>query len=211
MRRLLFAGLSANTMVLMLAAASMLILKRGCGVSDTNALLFSFVQFAASALFSFVCGKIAGKVGPRKVIIGVCIAELMIPVLWILAPQEGIAMRIFAFAAFAVLGAASISLSNSQAHYFLQSVPAGSRVVGSMLSAMIMSVLAGIAGMLLAGFILGHIVTGSPETAMMEYKTYFMIVFFISIPGVLLQLWLKPLPIELRKPIARGIPRENHK
>ncbi|MGN1364818.1 MAG: MFS transporter, partial [Victivallis vadensis] len=87
-RRQIMAGFMVNLGVIMLVPVSMLALKRGYGVSDTDALMFALVQFTACAVMSFLSGKVAAVIGPRKTILIGYILLLSIGVLWLVAPAS---------------------------------------------------------------------------------------------------------------------------
>lgn len=82
--RLLASGFAVNLAVIMLIPISMLALKRGCGVSDTEALLFALAQFGASAGASFLSGRISNTIGPRRTLLYSYLLLLGAGVLWVI-------------------------------------------------------------------------------------------------------------------------------
>ncbi|MDR0932800.1 MAG: MFS transporter [Victivallales bacterium] len=196
--RLLWAGLSVNVAVITIMPISMLALKRGYGVSDTDALLYALAQFGACAVGSFVSGKISNAIGPRKAMLYNYILLLGAGVLWFVCPQE--LNRILMIFTFLLVGSTYIGTYNSVMHYFLQSVPSERHVSGSIFIAVVNGVGAGIIGMLLSGFLLDICDNFAPEgNPLYGYKTYFVIIAFLLTPGIWLIARLAPLPLEKRK------------
>ena len=68
--RQMIAGMCCNTVTIMIVPISMLTLKRGYGISDSVALLYSLVQFGASTVICGSLGKTADRFGGRLVTIG---------------------------------------------------------------------------------------------------------------------------------------------
>ena len=66
--RQMWAGFMVNLSIIMLAPISILAVKRGYGVSDTRAILFSLVQFGSAIPATVLTARISEKFGQRKVI-----------------------------------------------------------------------------------------------------------------------------------------------
>ncbi|MBS1370036.1 MAG: MFS transporter [Lentisphaeria bacterium] len=196
--RLLAAGFSINLAVIMLIPISMLALKRGCGVSDTEALLYALVQFGASAVASFLSGKVANTIGPRKTMLYAYTLLLAAGAVWLVAPAQF--NPYYMILPFLIAGSTYIGTTNSVTHYFLQTVPEERRVASSMFIAVINGAGAGIIGMLLAGTLLDFSAGFAPEgNALYGYRIYFAVSTLLLSAGVWVIGRLAPLPLEKRK------------
>ena len=195
-RRQIMAGFMVNLGVIMLVPVSMLALKRGYGVSDTDALMFALVQFTACAVMSFLSGKVAAVIGPRKTILFGYILLLSIGVLWLVAPASlnGFYMALPFFFA----GGTMVSMNNSVTHYFLQTVPPENRVAASMFVSVVTGACSGVVGMILAGFLLKLCIT-DPGDLLAGYRVYFLVAALLLSPGIWLISRLTPLSSEKRK------------
>ncbi len=196
LRRQLASGFTVNLGIIMMILVSMLALKRGYAVSDTAALLFAVGQFAACAVMSFVTGKIAAAIGPRKTMLHAYAAMLAIGLLWLVAPERlaGWYMMI----PFLLAGGSMVSMNNSVTHYFLQTIPPENRVAASIFISVTTGAGAGIAGMLLAGILL-KLCAGDPAAPLGGYRLYFLVATLLLLPGIRVIARLTPLPVEKRK------------
>lgn len=204
LRRLLLGSFVNNLSIVMLLPAMVLFVKKGYGVSDTGALLFSLIQFAASAGMSVAVVRISSRIGPRQTLIGAYTMMLLTALLWSLAPASPILAMPIATVLFALGGSIRVTADNSVTHYFLQTVPAERRVPASMLMNMATGVGAGALGMLLSGWLLHHLgvgieshVPGSDMIAV--YRRYFFIAFALLLLGLVPLLRMEPLPMEKRR------------
>ena len=180
-----------NLMNILIAPMSMLTLKRGYGISDTGALLFTLLQIVSSIIMSQLAGILAAKIGPRKVIIA-AFAALMIPVvLWIISPPE--MFLPLTVLPFVVIGSTSVAFNNSGTHYFLQAVPAKNRVGAAILNAVLSGAGAGAAGMVLAGGLIRLAGALIGENSFAVYRLYFIFVLLLLIPCFLQILRLRHL------------------
>ncbi len=197
LKRQILAGFIINLAIIMLVPVSMLTLKRGYRVSDTDALLYALVQFAAAAIVSFLSGKVAAKIGPRKTMLHAYGLLLLLGLLWVFAPAE----KSFTYLAlpFFLAGGASVALNNSVMHYFLQNVPPSKRVAASIFVSVVTGAGAGVVGMLLAGLLLRVFVPGESGGSLLNYQHYFLCATLLLLPGILAILRLTPLPQEKRK------------
>ncbi len=204
LRRLLLGSFVNNLSLVMLLPVTVLFVKKGYGVSDTGALLFSLLQFGASAGMSVAVVRVSSRIGPRQTLIGAYGAMLATAALWAIAPEtSGVAIP-FAALLFALSGSIRVTAENSVTHYFLQTVPAERRVPASMLMNMATGVGAGALGMLLSGWLLHRLGQGiespppGPEMIPL-YRHYFAIAFALLLPGLALLLRMEPLPMEKRR------------
>ena len=203
LRRLLMGSFVNNLSLVMLLPVTVLFVKKGYGVSDTGALLFSLLQFGASAAMSVAVVRISSRIGPRQTLIGAYGTMLATTILWSIAPETpGVAIPLAALL-FALAGSFRVTIDNSVTHYFLQTVPAERRVPASMLMNMATGVGAGAIGMLLSGWLLHRLGQGieSPTSSaemIPLYRRYFAIAFALLLPGLALLLRMEPLPMEKR-------------
>ncbi|MBR7144550.1 MAG: MFS transporter [Lentisphaeria bacterium] len=147
-RKLLPAMFTATLAQIMLGAVSMLCVKRGLGVSDRAALYFSLIQFLSCCGVSYLSAKLLRRIGPRKSIFMSFSVILTVGILWLLAPLK--MNYIYVTTIFILVGGAHIVNSNATTAYYLQITPDQFRVAASMLTSVVTSVLAGLAGMLLS-------------------------------------------------------------
>ncbi len=195
--RLLAGGFVINLAVIMLIPISMLALKRGYGISNTNALMFALVQMAASVLLSYVIVKATRKLGPRRIMIVTYLFMLLIGLLWMLAPAKF--NWLYLIFPFILCGGTYVSMTNSMIHYFLQIVEEERRVAASILIAIVTGAGAGIAGMLIAGGLLAAIERLTDKLQSPDpYKVYFIAATILLLPGLCVLSSMKPLPVEKR-------------
>lgn len=174
LRRLIGACFMINLAIIMMVPVSMLAVKRGYLVSDTQALLFSLVQFLSAAVFSFTSGRLVKRFGARTMIKAGYWALLSIAVLWAAAPRQ--LSYCYAPLIFIPAGGAGVVAGNAVLHYFLAAMPIRIRVAASMLMAVITGVGPGVAGMLLSGGIFKGIARiGENWEPLSTFKVYFLL------------------------------------
>ncbi len=172
-RRLILVMFTINLAIIMLGPVSMLGVKRGYGVSDTQALFFSLVQFCAAAVFSFTSGRLVKKLGARKVIQISFWGLLAVSLLWMAAPYG--LFYLYASLIFVPVGGAAVAANNAALRYFLAVTPQRLRVAGSMLMAVVTGVGPGVLGMLLSGGIFRWIANYSENWEPLSvFKVYFV-------------------------------------
>lgn len=202
LRRLLLCGFAINLAVIMVMPISVLVVKNGYGMSDSQTLVFTLMQFATSAAMSFAVGKATEKIGPRKAMIVAFIVLLCLMTLWVIAPFSGAWVTTCCTVVFLLMGTCRVSLDNAMTHYFLQTVKPGVRVAASILLNTITGVFAGVAGMALSGGLLSFLQrdSGNSDVAIFNtYRTYFLVAFALLAPGIAFILRLEPLPMEKRR------------
>ncbi len=193
--RQLIAGFSINLGVIMLIPISMLALKRGYGVSDTQALLYALVQFGSSAVASFVYGKIDRWLGSRRTLLYAFLFLIAIGPIWMLAPTEF--HPIYMLLPFVLAGATSVITLNAMTHYFLQTVPEKRQVSCSMFIWAINGAGSGVIGMILAGMLLDFSVRFNVNESLIPgYHFYFGLAFLLLVGGGWTILRLPLLPFE---------------
>ena len=191
-RKLLLAMFTSYLAVIMLGASSVLSIKRGYGVSDTAALYFSLIQFVAAAVFSYCFGKFTRYVGSRGgIFIGYGML-LAVALLWLLAPYQR--SYLFSSIIFMIIGAAGVICSNALVTYYLQITPERLRVAASMLTSIVTSVGAGVAGIVLSSLIFKCIAnSGEDWQPLNRFKLYFAVSFVIL---AILSVFIWRLPAE---------------
>lgn len=156
LRRQICAGFMVNLAIIMMAPIAILTMKRGYGVSDTQAILFSIVQFASSIAATQISGKITEKIGPRKVAIYSYMLIFPICLFWLFAPAAVSSVWMWGLFAlpFILIGAMMVSAQNAMVHYFLMAVPKERQVASSMFISVVTGAAAGVTGMFVAGGLL---------------------------------------------------------
>lgn len=194
-RSQLLTGFILNLSGILTGPIGMLTLKRGYGVSDTKALLFTLAQFALSVVMSQLMGKISGKLGPRRVVVTGFGIQISLCLFWIFAPVEFHWQ--YVICPFLIGSGVGICVGNAMTHYFLQTIPVKSRVASSMTLAVATGAGAGVAGMVLAGTLVKWAgVIAGPE-GLGLYRLYFgAVLLFLLIPGFFL---VRMLPAPHRK------------
>ncbi|MEA4863105.1 MAG: hypothetical protein AB7F40_05840 [Victivallaceae bacterium] len=195
--RMFAAGFVCNLGVIMIVPVSMLTLKRGFGVSDAKALLFSLVVFLFCIIASKPVALLSSRFGPRKVIIVSYLVLMGAGSLWIAAPSES--HWYFEWLPFALIGTAAIGTGNAMTHYFLQVVKRDQLVTASILSALISSAGAGAFGMALAAglmWLCGRMLPDAEQLTV--YRLYFGIALAMLIPAYRVIANMLPLPVERR-------------
>ena len=196
--RQIYAGFMVNLSIIMLAPISILAIKRGYGVSDTRAILFSVIQFASASAATQLSGRITERIGPRKVAIYAYFMNLLVCLVWIAAPSSlhtaGWRWLIFLLP-FIVVGMTTVSMQNAMIHYFLMSVPKPKQVASSMFINVATGAAAGVTGMFLAGFLLkyGERFAGQNAPPENAFRFYFAAAGVIFLLGGWLVIRLVPV------------------
>ncbi len=175
--RQLMAGFAINLSIILTVPISMLALKRGCGVNDVHALLYSIIQFAGSIAAGLGMGKFVSKVGPRRrALVGFSL-YLIIALFWVFFRGDKNSWLLCI--PFLLAGTAGMITGPAMQHYFLMSIPVENQVASSMMLAICTGAGAGIVGMVLGPLLLalagGNAVAGGMEL----YRRYFFLVFFV--------------------------------
>ena len=171
-RKLLPAMFTVTLSLIMIGAVSMLCVKRGLGVSDKAALYFSLIQFLSCCGVSYLSATVLRRFGARKSLFMSFGVILAVGVLWLAAPLQ--MNYIYVSILFVLIGGASVTSMNATTTYYLQITPEKFRVAASMLTSVVTSVLAGVAGMFLSSnafrVIDAKLITWEP---MNRFKVYF--------------------------------------
>ena len=194
--RLILANAAVNMALIMIAPISMLALKRGYGIDDHLALLYSLFLSLASACSSFLNSPLARKFGPRKVAIGAFLMLLMVPVMWIFAPSS--CVPLFCCLLFLVQGGGAVSANVALTQYFIQTVAMERQVAASMFLSIASYVGASLCGLGLNSLLLKIFVSPVPEFH--QFRWYFAFALLILGPCTLLLKRLPPLsPAQRRR------------
>ena len=180
--KLMLAWFLANLANIMIIPMSLLTLKRGYGVSDTTAILFSLCQFLTMIGMSYSCGPLVKKNGPRKVIIFSYLLFFPVAVFWILFPAADWLTGwkwLLMLLPFILQGTATVIFSNAFTNYFLMAVPKEKQVGTSLLYSLVTGATAGIIGMFLAPLMLKLAkYLAADYSPLAEYRFYFSIALF---------------------------------
>ncbi len=188
-RRLISAWFAANLFNLLIVPMSILALKRGCGISDTYAILFSLSQFAFMIFASRLGIPLTKSIGPRKIIILGFLLYVPAAVFWIVLPSTDAFILwqwLFVVIPFLLQGAATILLTNALIHYFLMVVPKEKQVNATLLANLITGVAAGIAGMGIAYGLMAFAewitADGDPQNIFRWYFGIITVLLFLALP-----------------------------
>lgn len=185
LRRQTYAGFMLNLANIMLVPVSVMTLKRGYGVSDRQAVLFSIVQFSAAIIGSRLIAPLTAMAGPRKLAIYAYLLIFPVCLFW-LAAVPGIgtaAFRGLFSLPFLLLGLFIVFYNNALYHYFLLSVPRERQVASSVFINVAAGVAASVAGMLIAGSLLKWSEARFGSGIAM-FKAYFAAAGIISLAGM---------------------------
>ena len=185
LRRQICAGFMVNLAIIMMAPIAILTMKRGYGVSDTQAILFSIVQFASSIAATQISGKITEKIGPRKVAIYSYMLIFPICLFWLFAPAAVSSVWMWGLFAlpFILIGAMMVSAQNAMVHYFLMAVPKERQVASSMFISVVTGAAAGVTGMFVAGGLL-KLAERFLGSGLPMYRAYFVAVGVLFLAGL---------------------------
>ncbi len=200
LKKLLAVGFASSFAQILITSVSTVTLKRGYGLSDTSALLYSLALFAASAASSFLTGAVSRKIGPRKTMFYIYSLFIAAPALWLISDMSGAPSVPVCILIFAAIGAGNVGMNNTIAHYFLQTVPTSNRIAASTVLNVVTGAAAGIAGIAVSACLLHAASAGSAAGFPLDsYMRYFKMTLFFIIPGIVAIFRLTPLPEEKRR------------
>ena len=168
---------------------SMLALKRGYGISDSDALLFALVQFAGGILTSYISGLLAEETGPRPLAILFYCSTIALCLLWVIGPDTF--KWQYTIWPFILAGAANMGTGIAMTQYFLATIPNKERVGASLTIYVISGVTAGLVGSLFGGGLLKWLGGFGLEPLDM-FKLYFLVILAALLGGLLLISKLEP-------------------
>jgi len=167
----------------MIFPISMLTVKRGYGLSDKSALLYSIVQLLGSVLAAKTSVTITQKIGARKMLITIYCLVLFLALLWLFAPLRP--HFLFIAPLFFLIGAANMAQSNAITHYFLQTIPVREQVNATILISTFSGFLGGLSASIIAGLTLDSLAKHLPDLLPINrYKLYFTIILLILALGI---------------------------
>lgn len=178
---LLLAGMSCNTLSIMVISISLLTLKRGHGYSDFAALLYSLAQLGATIVICRVLGKKADAIGSKRIVLSGFYGTLLISFFWLFAPQ-GINPG-FLIIPFLLSPAGGVVTASGLAHYFLQTVEKEQQIAASMLISVVTGAISGCLGSFLSSLLLKLAFFCSGGEGLSVYRWYFAGVLICS-PGL---------------------------
>ena len=184
-RSQIIGGMACYTALLLTVPVSMLALKRGYSVSDTDALVFGIIQFAAAAGSGYLQSRLADRFGSRKMLLIAYCCFIAMALLWIMSPGK---LQLFYSAIPFILGAyAMTGVSNFLVQYYLETVPKKLQIVSSMVISICTGVFAGLISMGIAGGLLNLAAHwNTSENPLTTYRLYFFFLLFLLPPlGIL--------------------------
>ena len=182
---------------ILLFPMAMLTVKRGYGFGDHHALLFSICHTLGACFMSFVTAPVAGRIGPRNILIVAYALEIAVAFALGHAPDH--ASLVFMGAAFFVIGSNFICINNALGNYFIRTIPQEQQVVASIAVNCFSGAGAGLAGLAINSSLLHRFV---PTNAIPEFRHLFLATTCILLPGLVFFLRMKPLPREQSVPKA---------
>lgn len=186
-----------NLAIILLTPTSLLTVKRGFGVSDGDAVIFSVIQWLSAIAGSYAASKMARKLGPRRVaIISYLLILSIVPQWLILTTYASSLSKIFLILPFVVAGFCFFAMNNSMTHYFLQTVSEEKRVAVSLLINTASGMGAGLAALCITSIFFHILERFSGQSSVETYRIYFILAGIILLPGVMVLSSLKPLPVE---------------
>ncbi len=176
--RQLLAGMVCNLGVILTVPISMLALKRGYQVSDTQALLYFLVQLASAVAVSRVLSRVADRFGGRKLTLMAFYGFYVIALFWVVTPDKFFWPLLAIPFIFCPCGHTVAVTALSQ--YFLRSVPKSQQVMASMVISVGTGVVSGLLGMVCSSGLLklSAIWSGS-EGTLANYRLYFLLVIIL--------------------------------
>lgn len=191
-RRQIFAGMICYLAYMLTVPVSMLTLKRGYGISDTQALFFALVQLGATVAAGYLQSWIADKFGSRKMILISYYNFLVLSLFWVAAP--GKFSFIFLSSPFLAGACGNIGITNALTQYYLDTVPKKLQIVSSMIISICTGVLAGLMSMVIASSLLKLAAYwNTSDNPLTTYRIYFIcLCVLLPLQGILVHR-LKPV------------------
>lgn len=208
-KRYVLACCCLNLAAMLVQPASVIILKRGYGATDLQAILFAASGYVASVIGSWFNGPLARRYGPRKEMIASYAATLGLCLFWMLLPDgsaatPGAGLAALWAAGFFALGLSKTVMENSIGHYAISVVEPRLRISASTVLYTAMGAISGLVGLSLASILMAIAsaggATASPgPTALAAYRVYFLSVLVLLGPLVVFVWRVIPLPEEVRR------------
>lgn len=203
-RHMLYAGSSLNLAAMLILPATVIILKKGFGVSDGAAVLWGLVRSAGAAFGGFATGPLGRRFGPRKEMIWSMAAMFILSACWGALPYDTPRAWLYVawFALLLVDGVARVTFEGALQHYFIAKTEPELRFSGSIALFTIMGVVAGSVGLVISKALFDFVGRGGATsvpgaTAVSAYHLYFLLLFAF-LPLIAFVIRLVPLPEEMR-------------
>ena len=182
-RQQILSGMTMNLCLSMVFPISMLTVKRGYGLSDKSALLYSIVQLLGSVLAAKYSATLTRQIGPRRMLITIYCTILCLALAWLLAPLQP--HFLFIAPLFFMIGATNMAQGNAITHYFLQTIPVREQVNATILVSTFSGFLGGLSASLIAGLTLDMLAKHLPDMLPINrYKLYFAFILLILSFGI---------------------------
>ena len=195
-RKQILSTLCWNTIHIMTVPISMLVVKRGYGVSDLDALAYSVAQTLGSVLVPKLAVPLMRRYGPRKMLMCYYLIYLVLAGAWVFSPDTP--HNLFLFPAFFLFGGIRANGENANTHYFLQTIEQDHQVNAAITIATCAGCIGGFIASTLAGTLLTCTERLFPGEGVYHYRFYFLFTSILLLPGYLAIHTLKPLPKEKR-------------
>ncbi|MBQ3811116.1 MAG: MFS transporter [Kiritimatiellae bacterium] len=188
-RRLVAGTAVVNLLYALVGPASVVVLKRGYGASDLEAMAYSGVLLVVGGACSWVNGAIARRIGPRMELVAANALLLAAAVAWTLLPDAAkpVSLAVAWTAVFCALGVAKALNETATLHYAVSAVEPRLVVSASLFLYLSTGLLAGVAGLALSALLMGRAADGGATAvpgpaALAAYRGYFRAVFWILLP-----------------------------
>ena len=197
-----------NLAAMLVQPASVIVLKRGYGATDLQAMVFAASSSVACMVGSWFNGPIARRYGPRKEMIAAYLGLLGVALFWVALPDAsaasaGAGLAALWVAGFFLLGSARIAMDNAIGHYSISVVEPRLRVSSSTVLFTAMGAISGLVGLSLSSILMAVASAGGATdapgpAALAAYRAYFLSVLVLLAPLVVFVWRVIPLPEEVR-------------
>lgn len=180
-RRIIAAGIASNMSMILTAIPAALALKKGYGVSNATAVIFSALMYLGAVIASYFLRKVPRKALANAMILGYA-TSLLICLAWAFAPPAGGFLPfLFAGILFLLQGFLWMFPENVLICYFLMETPPDKQVPTALAFNVIRGVGAGLIGLFLAGFLMKIAAHFVPDGAapMQGFRIYFLMALAI--------------------------------
>ena len=212
-RRHVAACCCLNLAAMLVQPASVIVLKRGYGATDLQAMLFAASSSVACAVGSWFNGALARRFGPRREMIAAFLGLLGVALFWVLLPDAsaaapGAGLAALWTAGFFALGLARIVMDNAIGHYSISVVEPRLRVSASAVLFTGMGAVSGLVGLSLASVLMAVVSAGGATdapgpAALAAYRTYFLAILVLLAPLLAVVRRMVPLPEDVRANLGR--------
>ena len=207
-RRHVAACCCLNLALMLVQPASVIILKRGYGATDLQAMLFAASGYVAAVFASWANGPLARRFGPRKEMIAAYAVTLGLCLFWMLLPDgsaasPGAGLAALWTAGFFAQGLSRTVMENSIGHYAISVVEPRLRISASTVLYTAMGAIAGLVGLSLSSILMaiasaGGATAAPGPAALAAYRGYFLSALLLLGPLAVFVWRVVPLPEEVR-------------